>query len=128
MPQPDDAIIDALTKLLVKEQRMKRPPRQAARLLAYIYKLHKHGRQPFPPRKEVAATLGMSIPTIDTALSARLAEGYITCEIQTIEGNAKNRTSSIKQRYYRPSRDIIDTARAAMGANVRQPRKKNSGQ
>src|SRR5262245_47143868 len=97
--------VNALVGMLIAEHKMKRPPEKAAKLLAYLVILHKQGR-PFPPRIEVAELLGISIPTIDTALSAQLQYGTIKLEVRAIEGNARDRTSSIRERYYIPSPDV----------------------
>lgn len=106
-------IVEAIVRLLVVNEKICRPPRQAAKLLAYIADLYSLGK-PFPSRAEVSALLNMSIPTIDAALSSRLQEGYIDVDMKIVEGNIERRPSSIRQRYYRPSSQLleaIDTAR-----------------
>jgi hypothetical protein len=106
-PAVPQHVIDGLVQFLIEEQRMCRPPEQAARLLAYIVQLHKKG-MPWPSRREVSERLGISIATIDAAISARLADGYITHETRIVEGNVKKRKSSVKEKYLVPSQDLVD--------------------
>lgn len=101
-------IVEAIVRLLVENEKICRPPRQAAKLLAYIVELHRLGK-PFPSRAEVSALLNMSIPTIDAALSSRLQEGYIDVDMKIAEGNIERRSSSIRQRYYTPSTQLTET-------------------
>jgi hypothetical protein len=109
----DPAIVEAITQMLLdNNDKLFRPPRQAAKLLAYIVGLY-HKSEPFPSRAEVAEKLEISIPTIDSAISSRIAEGYLSIEIDTIEGNINRRPSSIRRRYYIPSNEVLETVEEA---------------
>ena len=122
--QPRPEIVDAFVDYLIEQERMCRPPVQAAKLLAFIVDLHKQKPpRPFPPRADVAAHLEMGIPTIDAALSSRAAQGYVKQEVGYEEGNVANRRSSIKLRYYVPSRDLVELYDTIYGKIVRAERR-----
>lgn len=123
LPTPRQEIIDAFVNYLIDQERMCRPPTQAAKLLAFIVQLHKSKPpQPFPPRKQVAAHLEMGVPTIDAAVSSRIAQGYLKKELDWVEGNVANRSSSVQIRYYVPSKDLVELYDAVYGDIARTER------
>jgi hypothetical protein len=100
-------VVDGLMRMLQENEGTLRPPVQGARLLTFIVHRYKAGL-PFPPRQEVAARYGISIPTIDAAISARIAEGYLTVRYDFVEGNVKGRSSSMRERYLIPHQSVLD--------------------
>ena len=107
-PPVPEHVVDGLVDLLYTlDEKVCRPPRQAAKVLAFVVQLHL-AKQPFPTRKAAAQHLGVSIPTVDAVISAQVAKGELTIEHKYIEGNVKQRMGSIKQKYVIPSQELID--------------------
>jgi hypothetical protein len=109
IPDPDPAAIDAITRMLMEEQpEVNKPPVKAAHLLAIICALHEE-RRPFPEREAAAKKIGSALSTIESILSHRLAEGYITMRVETREGNVNplKRESVIRQKYYEPTAKLL---------------------
>lgn len=113
IPKISPVAVDAITDMLMDEQGMLRPPRKAAALLALIVELHKI-KMPFPKREEVTEAIGVGVSTIDAALSSRLSEGYISIAMETTVGNVQRRNSVVRERYYVPSRHLLDVADEAL--------------
>lgn len=103
----DPYVVDGLVDWLIENEKMSRPPVKAAKILAFIVQLHKK-KQPFPTRAEASEHLGISVATIDAALSTRIAEGYLTLDIRTLEGSVARRASTVKERYYIPHVSLVD--------------------
>lgn len=107
-PPVPEYVVDGLVDLLYSlDERVCRPPRQAAKVLAFVVQLYL-AKQPFPTRKAAAQHLGVSIPTVDAVLSAQIAKGELTVEHKYIEGNVKQRAGSIKEKYVIPSQALVD--------------------
>lgn len=110
-PTTDPALVAEFISFLFSiDEKVCRPPRQAAKLLAFIVQLHKvpDGARPFPTRKQVAEHLGMSIPTIDAVINLHIAEGNLSVETRYTNGNIEQRRASvIKERYIVPSEVLI---------------------
>lgn len=110
-PEIDEAVVfDFVDFLFSIDPKVCRPPRQAAKLLAFIVQLHRApgGPRPFPTRKQVAEHLGISIPTVDAVLNLHIAEGNLTVETRYRDGNIEQRrASAIKERYIIPSDVLI---------------------
>lgn len=106
-PEIDPAAVDDFIDFLFSiDEKLCRPPRQAAKLLAFIVQLHTApgGPRPFPTRKQVAAHLGISVPTIDAVINLHVAEGNLTTRTEFVGGNVKQRRASAKKiRYLIPS-------------------------
>lgn len=112
LPDPDPLLIDAICDVIMTEQpNVKRPPEKSAALLALAIELHKIN-QPFPTRMAAAIKLDCSVFTIDAALSTRMDEGYLTQVVETTTGNVTKRNSIVRQRYYVPSKGLLDVAEA----------------
>jgi len=111
LPAPDPAVIDEFIDFLFSiDEKVCRPPRQAAKLLAFIVQLYQApgGPRPFPTRPQIAKYLGMSVPTIDAVLNLHIAEGNLTVETRYRDGNIEQRrASAIKERYIVPSDVLI---------------------
>jgi hypothetical protein len=107
IPEVSPFVVDAIIEMLKSDNGNLRPADKAAALLAVIVELHKQ-HKPFPPRKDVAAAIGASIPTIDAALNSRLAEGYITLAVDTEPGNVQRRSSVLRRRFIIPSKKLLD--------------------
>lgn len=112
VPDVPAVVIRAITKMLVEDQQLNRPPEKAAHLLAIICKLYEQ-RRPFPTRREVAEKMHSPLGTVDAALSTRLDEGYIKTRVETRPGNVKKRNSVIRERYYDPNDKLFATYRTA---------------
>lgn len=91
---------------------MKRPPEATAKVLVLCVELHLQG-QPFPPHKDVAAHLGVSIALVERVLSQRVATKDIRVERKYIKGNAKKYPSSKQQQVVTPSNALIKIVKAA---------------
>jgi hypothetical protein len=111
LPRPRRDRVDVFVDFLFSiDEKVCRPPRQAAKLLAFIVQLHKArgGPRPFPTRPQVAKHLRMSVPTIDAVLNLHIAEGNLTVETRYRDGNIEQRRASvIKERYIVPSDVLI---------------------
>jgi hypothetical protein len=106
-PAVVNEFIDFLKEI---DEKVCRPPRQAAKLLAFVVQLYKApgGPLPFPTRPQVAKHLKISIPTIDAVLNLHLAEGTLSVENRYRDGNIEQRRASvIKERYIIPSAVLI---------------------
>lgn len=112
VPDVPAFVVDAITRMLIEDQQLNRPPEKAAHLLAIICKLYEQ-RRPFPRRREVADKIGSPLATVDAALSTRLDEDYIKVRIETRPGNVQKRNSVIRERYYDPSDKLLFTYREA---------------
>lgn len=112
LPTVSDYTTDTVMHWLRDRENMKRPPYATAKFLAFCVELHLQG-QPFPPRKEAAAHLGVSVSLIDTALSHRISTEYITVELKYIDGNVKQRPSVKRQHIIIPSAELIKIVQAA---------------
>ena len=110
LPQPDPATVDEFIDFLFSiDEKVCRPPRQAAKLLAFIVQLYTApgGPLPFPTRPQVAKHLSMSVPTVDAVLNLHIAEGNLTVDTRYRDGNIEQRrASAIKERYIIPS-DVL---------------------
>lgn len=113
LPRLSPIVVDAVTDMLMTDHTMFKPPEKAAALLALITELHQRG-QPFPEREVVARALNCSRYTVDSALSTRTAEGYISLSVKTEPGDVNNRASVIKRRYYRPSKRLQEIVASAL--------------
>jgi hypothetical protein len=104
-------VVEEFVRFLMEiDEKICRPPRQAAKLLAFIVQLHKArgGPRPFPTRPQVAKHLKMSIPTVDAVLNLHIAEGNLSIETRYRDGNIEQRrASAIKERYIVPSDVLI---------------------
>ncbi|HYJ44063.1 MAG TPA: hypothetical protein VEW06_06365 [Xanthobacteraceae bacterium] len=81
---------------------------ETAKLLTYIIHLHRRGL-PFPPRKEVAAQLGIAIPTIDAIISEHIAAGTLTAEYRFIENDdGVSRFAKRRERYLIPAQTRLE--------------------
>ena len=109
--RPKPEIVQEFVNFLISiDYKICRPPRQAAKLLAFIVQLHKArgGPRPFPTRAQVAKHLHMSIPTVDAVLNLHIAEGNLSIETRYRDGNIEQRrASAIKERYIVPSDVLI---------------------
>lgn len=103
----DQHVVDGLVDWLIANEKMSRPPTKAAKILAFIVQLHKK-KQPFPTRDEASRHLGISVATIDAALSTRIAEGYLTLDVRTLDGSVARRASTVKERYYIPHISLVE--------------------
>ena len=112
VPDVPAFVVSAITKMLIEDQQLNRPPEKAAHLLAIICKLYEQ-RRPFPRRREVADKIGSPLATVDAALSTRLDEDYIRVRVETRPGNVQKRNSVIRERYYDPSDKLFSTYREA---------------
>lgn len=117
IPKISPIVIDAITEMLMDDQGMLRPPEKAAALLALIVELHKK-KLPFPRREAVSEAIGASVSTVDAALSTRLDEGYITIAMETSRGNVQRRNSIVRERYYIPSKKLLEVANKASRKRV----------
>lgn len=120
LPTPNPAVVDAICDMLMTNKDVRRPPEVTAALLALTVELHKRN-QPFPSRMAAAIKLGCSVFTIDAALSTRMDEGLLTQIVETSTGHVAKRSSTIRQRFYKPSQELLDVADAAM-----KPKRKRS--
>lgn len=66
--------------------------------------------KPFPARETVAKKLDCSVFTVDAAISTRIDEGYLSMAIETTTGNVAQRHSTVRRRYYLPSKRLADVA------------------
>jgi len=111
LPAVNPDVVDEFVDFLFSiDEKLCRPPRQAAKLLAFVVQLHKApgGPLPFPKRKDVAEHLGISVPTVDAVLNVHLAEGNLRVEERYRDGNIKQRrASAIKERYIVPCEVLI---------------------
>ncbi|MGO9552370.1 hypothetical protein [Mycobacterium sp.] len=83
-----------------------------------------HGKQPFPTREVVARALDCSRYTIDAAISTRLAEGLIEIETTVAPGNvARREFSSVKERRFVPSQELLAVVVQAKKREARAARK-----
>lgn len=109
--RPKPEVVEEFVRFLMEiDEKICRPPRQAAKLLAFIVQLHKArgGPRPFPTRPQVAKHLKMSIPTVDAVLNLHIAEGNLSIETRYRDGNIEQRrASAIKERYIVPSDVLI---------------------
>jgi len=109
--RPKPEVVEEFVQFLMAiDEKICRPPRQAAKLLAFIVQLHKArgGPRPFPTRPQVAKHLHMSIPTVDAVLNLHIAEGNLSIETRYRDGNIEQRrASAIKERYIVPSDVLI---------------------
>jgi len=109
--RPKPEVVEEFVRFLMEiDEKICRPPRQAAKLLAFIVQLHKArgGPRPFPTRPQVAKHLKMSIPTVDAVLNLHIAEGNLSIETRYRDGNIEQRrASAIKERYIVPSAVLI---------------------
>jgi hypothetical protein len=131
LPKIRSTVIDAVTDMLMVDQGMTRPPEKSAALLALLVEVHKLG-EPAPTRQTMAAAVARStdgscsIFTIDAALSTRLSEGYLTQAVETPHGHVAKRNSVVRERYYVPSKrliDVVDRAkRRASSLAPKEPR------
>lgn len=112
LPEISPAVVDALVEMLMTDQGMTKPPRKAAAVLALVVELYKRGME-FPPRDIVAAALDTSKYTVDSALSTRIAEGYLAERVEYEEGSVSNRQGVVRLRYIDPServRKVVEQA------------------
>jgi hypothetical protein len=111
LPNPRGRAVSEFVDFLFSiDEKVCRPPLQAAKLLAFIVQLYKArgGPRPFPTRPQVAKHLGMSVPTVDAVLNLHIAEGNLTVETRYRDGNiGQRRASVIKERYIVPSDVLI---------------------
>lgn len=113
LPDINPVVVQAITQMLMEQQEnVKRPPEKSAALLALTVELYKQN-QPFPSRMAAAIKLDCSVFTIDAALSTRMDEGYLQQVVETTTGNVANRHSTVRQRFYVPSKELIETATRA---------------
>lgn len=110
LPKPGFRAVDEFVDFLMSiDEKICRPPVQAAKLLTFIVQLYKArgGPRPFPTRPQVAKHLGMSVPTVDAVLNLHIAEGNLSVETRYRDGNIEQRRASvIKERYIIPS-DVL---------------------
>lgn len=111
LPTPRYRVVNEFVDFLYSiDEKVCRPPYQAAKLLAFIVQLYKArgGPRPFPTRPQVAKHLGMSAPTIDAVINLHVAEGNLSVETRYRDGNIEQRrASAIKERYIVPSDVLI---------------------
>lgn len=113
LPRVSPYVVNVIADMLLEhtDQPRRRPTKTAA-LLALLCELHKQGR-PLPPRDEVAKKTGITVPTIDAALSSKMGEGMLRMRIETPAGRVERRPSVVRQRYYIPNDKLMrvyDTA------------------
>jgi hypothetical protein len=108
LPTPNPLAVQAICEMIMEQQEnVRRPPERSAALLALCVELHKKNL-PFPSRMAAALKLDCSVFTIDSALSTRMDEGYLQQIVETTTGNVANRHSTVRQRFYKPSDELID--------------------
>jgi hypothetical protein len=110
IPDVNPAAVDAITRMLMEDHpKTNKPPIKAAHLLAIICKLYEEHR-PFPEREAAGAAIGSPKATVESVLSHRAAEGYITMKVETREGNVdpNRRPSIVRERYYVPSKELLE--------------------
>jgi hypothetical protein len=107
LSRPKAELIQAMETLLVEQNDSRRKPTVAASVLALIVELYQR-REVFPKRALISKMLGCSVFGIDAALSSAMARGYICLDIRMVKGRVTNRPSTSKQRFYVPSREVLD--------------------
>lgn len=114
LPTPNPLAVDALCAMIMEQhENIRRPPEKSAALLALAVELHKN-HTPFPSRMAVAIKLDCSVFTVDAALSTRMDEGYLQQVVETETGNVAHRSSTVRKRFYVPSKEVIDIATRAV--------------
>lgn len=106
LPRVSGYVSDAVMQWLRDRENMLRPPEATAKFLVLCVKLHQRG-EPFPPRKEAAEHLNVSVALIDTALSQRSATKDIRIELAFTPGFVKRRLSTKRHRMVIPSDELI---------------------
>jgi hypothetical protein len=81
-----------------------------AKVLALVVKLHRDGRQPWPPRRQVAELTGVPLPMIDTVIEQMQADMRITVWTTTVSGNMKKHEPTADQRFIQPSDEDLEAA------------------
>lgn len=114
LPKPNPAVVAAMQEMLQTDSGSLRPPEQAARLMAFLYELHKI-KAPAPHREVMANVIGgaRSKWTVDTILYQKIAEDYLQQVVETTVGETKSRSGIRQVRYFIPSKRVLDTARRA---------------
>lgn len=104
LPQIDEVGADRICELLIANEGMNRPPRQAARWLAFLCELDMR-RMPYPRRAAIERHLRIPIPTLDSARSAHFGR-YFTIINEAEPGNIQGRPSTTTGKYYKPSEEL----------------------
>ena len=110
--RPSGALVTVVEQFLQDKYPSRRRPSVAASVLALILELYERD-EPFPQRAMIAEAIGCSVFGIDAALSQAAARDLLTLEIRLQPGNVEQRDSSIKERYYIPSKQLLILARSA---------------
>jgi hypothetical protein len=92
-----------------------------AKFLVFCVILHDAG-EPFPPRRDVAQHLGVSIPLIDTALSQRQGTKHISIRLEFTQGNVRRRVSTVRHRMIEPCEELIRLVHQAEAEDRRDQR------
>jgi hypothetical protein len=106
LPRPSEHAVRAVMTWLQEEEPIMRPPVATAKFLVFCVILHDAG-EPFPPRRDVAQHLGVSIPLIDTALSQRQGTKHISIRLEFTQGNVRRRVSTVRHRMIEPCEELI---------------------
>jgi hypothetical protein len=121
LPRPSDHAVRAVMTWLQEEEPIMRPPVATAKFLVFCVILHDAG-EPFPPRRDVAQHLGVSIPLIDTALSQRQGTKHISIRLEFTQGNVRRRVSTVRHRMIEPCEELIRLVHQAEAEDRRDQR------
>lgn len=106
LPEVSEYVAEQLAAYIQSIEQMQRLPTSTAKVLVLSVLLHRKN-QPWPTRQEVADHLGVSRPLVDMVVSQRSATGHIEVLIETKQGFVARRPSVIRERYIKPSDEII---------------------
>lgn len=119
LPKVSPFVVDAITDMLLTDHGPSRPPEKTAALLALVAELYERGMA-FPHREVAAIAINGSKWTIDSILSSRIDEGYITLDVRTESGNVAARRSTVKRRYLVPSKKLLNVVKEAKKIRTRK--------
>jgi hypothetical protein len=123
LPVVSNHVAQKLVDWLKDREQMQRPPEATAKVLAFIILAYEK-KLPFPTRPELAAHLGISVPSVDVVLSQRQGTKDIRIISRLKKGNVQQRVSTIKFRIVIPTNkemvklvlDAVEEDRAAQAA------------
>lgn len=115
VPSIDMALADRIEEFLKLRFEMKRPPVEAAKLLALVVELYRL-KSPFPTRAAVSAELGCSVYTIDAAISTYLEREMISMDWVIHTGGVKTRDGVFKYQVYKPTQELLTAIGSRMAA------------
>jgi hypothetical protein len=102
LPVVSNHVVQKLVDWLKDREQMQRPPEATAKVLAFIILAYEK-RLPFPTRPQLAAHLGISVPSVDVVLSQRQGTKDIRIVSRLKKGNVQQRVSTIKFRIVIPT-------------------------